>query len=363
MSRKGKINLICLLFCLLSVDFASMKAQSPLVANPGPNVTICPSGTGVIGGTPAATGGKGGTYTYSWSPSSGLSSTSVPNPTFTLGSSPNVTYTLTVKDSSGATNSATVTVGYMSIWFAHAGSDQSYCGGSIPPLNAIIGLNNPGSGVTYSWTPAVGLSSSSAPSPVASPTVTTTYTMIATQSPCPPRSETVTVNVHQPPPVKAGPWTVIHQGGKATLHGSGAVQYYWTPPATITYNGSPTPDAEPRSTITYTVEATDKYGCIGYDTVTVFVIPDTHILVYNTFTPNNDGNNDTWFIGNITYYPNCKVQVFNRYGKLVYSKSGYQNDWDGTNFGEKLPEATYYYVIDLGDGVSSVYRGSITIIR
>jgi len=362
MSLKHRLNLICLLFCLLFGAFCQLKAQAPLTANPGPNTSICPNGTATIGGTPAATGGKGGTYTYSWSPASGLSSTSLSNPTVNLGSTPSIQYTLTVKDSSGATNSATVNVGYYSVWYAHAGSDQNFCGGA-PGASATIGLNNPAAGPTYSWTPVTALVTPTSPSPTATPTVTTTYTMTATEGSCLPRTETVTVIVHQPPPVHAGSWTVIQAGQKTTLHGSGAVIYDWIPSNTITYNGSANPDAEPSATTTYTVQAKDQYGCIASDTVTVFVLQDMKVFIYNTFTPNGDGNNDTWFIGNINNFPSCKLEVFNRYGKLVYSKTGYNNDWDGTNFGEKLPEATYYYILDLGDGVSPKYKGSITIIR
>jgi gliding motility-associated-like protein len=290
-----------------------------------------------------------------------LSSTSSSNPSVLLTTNPSAIYTLTVTDSSGAKSTATVYVGYYAYWYTNTGADQSYCGGTAASVN--LGAGNPiASGLTYAWSPPAGLATPTSPSPIATPTVTTTYTMTATQSTCAPKVQTVTITVHSPPPVKAGPWIVINEGEKTTLHGSGAVIYLWIPSSTILYNGTATPDAEPTTTTTYTVEAKDQYGCVSSDTVTVFVNKENGVIIYNTFTPNGDGNNDVWYIGNISKFPANQLDIYNRYGKLIYSKKGYVNDWDGTNFGEKLPEATYYYILNLNDG-SSPYKGSVSIIR
>lgn len=81
------------------------------------------------------------------------------------------------------------------------------------------------------------------------------------------------------------------------------------------------------------------------------------IIVYNGFSPNGDNLNNFFRIDCIENYPNNKIEVYNRYGSLVYSKKGYQNDWDGvanvnnvTDKGKTLPDGTYYYILDLGDG-------------
>ena len=103
------------------------------------------------------------------------------------------------------------------------------------------------------------------------------------------------------------------------------------------------------------------------------------------FSPNSDGVNDTWRIARLQIYPNNIVKVFNRWGEKVYEKKGYYNEWDGTNIfnsfssnnipflstldaspkntvGNKLPEGTYYYIIDLGDG-SEIIKGYVYIKR
>ena len=59
-----------------------------------------------------------------------------------------------------------------------------------------------------------------------------------------------------------------------------------------------------------------------------------NVNISEAFTPNQDGINDVWMIYNIENYPNNNLSVHNRWGKLVYSKKGYKNDWDGTFTGQ-----------------------------
>jgi large repetitive protein len=71
------------------------------------------------------------------------------------------------------------------------------------------------------------------------------------------------------------------------------------------------------------------------------------------FTPNGDGQNDTYHIAGIEYYPGSKLTIFNRWGNIVYQKIGYLNDWDGFSNVSKvgstaLPVGTYFYVLDYG---------------
>lgn len=86
------------------------------------------------------------------------------------------------------------------------------------------------------------------------------------------------------------------------------------------------------------------------------------LKIPNTFTPNGDGVNDTWNILNIEAYPDCSINIFNRWGQKVYSSIGYVKSWDGQYNNAPLPVSTYYYIIDLKDG-SKAYSGDITIIR
>ncbi|MGV7108165.1 T9SS type B sorting domain-containing protein, partial [Flavobacterium sp. U410] len=65
-------------------------------------------------------------------------------------------------------------------------------------------------------------------------------------------------------------------------------------------------------------------------------------------SPNGDDKNDEW---DLSEFNVTKVEIFNRYGLKVYSKSGgYTNEWHGqSNNGDDLPTATYYYVVEFSD--------------
>uniref|UniRef100_UPI003D64E510 Ig-like domain-containing protein n=1 Tax=Tenacibaculum halocynthiae TaxID=1254437 RepID=UPI003D64E510 len=96
---------------------------------------------------------------------------------------------------------------------------------------------------------------------------------------------------------------------------------------------------------------------------------DDCVSVYNEFTPNDDGSNDTLIIDCIENYPTNTLEIFNRWGNLVYKKKQYNNKWDGTSTGRvniqvdnKLPSGTYFYVLDLGNG-TKLKKGWIYINR
>ncbi|WP_405569314.1 gliding motility-associated C-terminal domain-containing protein, partial [Winogradskyella sp. Asnod2-B02-A] len=81
------------------------------------------------------------------------------------------------------------------------------------------------------------------------------------------------------------------------------------------------------------------------------------LTIYNEFSPDGNGVNETFMIDCIEQYPNNKLEVYNRWGNIVYSTKGYLNNWNGTSNGravinqsDDLPVGTYYYVLDLGDG-------------
>lgn len=86
------------------------------------------------------------------------------------------------------------------------------------------------------------------------------------------------------------------------------------------------------------------------------------IVIPNAFTPNGDGINDKWAIKYIENYPKCTVDIFHRWGGKVFSSVGYGVHWDGRSKGTDLPAGTYYYIINLKNGLSSM-SGWVAIIR
>lgn len=162
----------------------------------------------------------------------------------------------------------------------------------------------------------------------------------------------------------AGEDQMIAPGESTILNGSGTAggTFSWSPSSTLSNGNIASPTANPNSTTTYLLTVTAN-GCTATDEMTVIVT--NLIIAPNTFTPNGDGTNETWQILRIENYPNCEVNIFDRWGQKVYKKVGYSNSnpWDGTNGGLKLPASTYYYVIDLNTGSrSAIYNGSVTIV-
>jgi gliding motility-associated-like protein len=109
-------------------------------------------------------------------------------------------------------------------------------------------------------------------------------------------------------------------------------------------------------------------GCTVADTLAIRVLAPPvplieQIKIPSGFSPNGDGLNDTWeILPNLTVvFPKAELTIFNRWGSQVYYKSGYDNTWAA----EKLPDGTYYYLLDLGrpDLGLPVFRGSVTVLR
>ena len=96
--------------------------------------------------------------------------------------------------------------------------------------------------------------------------------------------------------------------------------------------------------------------------LTIIPLPENDsIIIYNTFTPNGDGTNETFYIKNITKHPDNKLTVFNRWGSVVWEKTGYMNEWEGTDIdNEKLAAGVYYYILAVDD---EKYKGYVLIIK
>ncbi|HOE26007.1 MAG TPA: gliding motility-associated C-terminal domain-containing protein, partial [Bacteroidales bacterium] len=112
----------------------------------------------------------------------------------------------------------------------------------------------------------------------------------------------------------------------------------------------------------HTVSVTDYNGCTVLGSILVRPKNEICLIIPEAFSPNGDGYNDTWEIGNIELYPNMEIKIFNRWGqKLWESESGYPHPWDGRSNGSRLPIDSYHYVIDINNGSKPII-GTITIV-
>ena len=114
---------------------------------------------------------------------------------------------------------------------------------------------------------------------------------------------------------------------------------------------------------TYIVHLTDNNQCNISDSIVLKSLRKSCLDIPTAFTPNGDGFNDTWEIENIYLYPDVIIEIFNRWGELIFrSDRGYDNPWDGTFRGRAMPIDSYYYIIDPGHGKEPI-PGTVTIIK
>jgi gliding motility-associated-like protein len=173
----------------------------------------------------------------------------------------------------------------------------------------------------------------------------------------------ITVNA-SPTVTLPAEYTVL-EGGQVALTptaaiSSGSLTYKWTPSVGLSQDNIATPIANPTVNTTYTLTVTSDKGCSA--TAQVFVSVLKAPVIPNTFTPNNDGINDTWEIKYLNSYPNCTIEIFNRYGERIYFSNGYPVAWDGRYKGADVPVGTYYYIINPGSGRKPI-SGHVAIIR
>ncbi len=286
---------------------------------------------------------------YFWDFGDGSSST-VLNPSHTYDTPGSYLLALRVLTNQGCVDSfsESITVFPLPDATIAVSPDAEICDGENVTLTAPSGLT------AYSWSEG---------SSTASIIVKDegTYSVTVTDENGCSAEDDVFITVLPLPDISITPDTNVIRGFSIELEATGGVFYDWTPIDGLDNPNSPNPTATPLETITYTVVVTDVNGCINNASVTIDVIEAYLLVIPNVITPNGNGQNDFWAIKNIRLYNN-EVQIFNRWGTMIYSTKEYQNDWDGTHDGNELSNGTYYYVINLENG-TKIYKGAVTILR
>lgn len=89
----------------------------------------------------------------------------------------------------------------------------------------------------------------------------------------------------------------------------------------------------------------------------------SELVIPKSFSPNGDNIDDTWVIPNIQKYPDVAIKIYNRYGIMIFSSTGYNTPWDGKNKGIIVPSGEYYWIIDnFGDNKTQL-KGTISVLR
>ena len=234
-----------------------------VVVNQLPVITVTPASTNVCLGTGTSLTASGAS-TYVWSPATGLSSTT--GATVTASPLVNTTYTVTGTDANGCVNSTTVTVDVLPLPVITVSPDVSICRGGSTDLTAA-------GGVSYTWSPATGLSATTGETVTANPNNTTVYTVTGTDAKGCENTATVTVTVNPLPTITISPSSAsICNGDDVVLTASGGISYEWSESGTL-FSTDPSITVAPSSTTTYTVAGTDANGCVNTRDITVTVKP------------------------------------------------------------------------------------------
>ncbi len=214
--------------------------------------------------------------------------------------------------------------------------------------------DNTFTGVSYYWS-----TSQTSDSIRVSPSYLTSYSLYYNYGRCKNKiidTKDIDVDRDTPPVAYAGEDVTICVHDSIQLNGNGGMSYKWDNAATLDDPNIFNPLAKPITTTTYILTVTNKY-CYVIDSVVVTLdrcLDDLTDPVPQIITPNGDGINDFWVVENVDYFEKNRVEIFNRWGNLVFKTSPYNNTWDGKNIkGVDLPDGTYFYILDIGNGVAT----------
>jgi gliding motility-associated-like protein len=166
------------------------------------------------------------------------------------------------------------------------------------------------------------------------------------------------------------PYVFTSRGAEVQLEAEhnnpiGVIQYVWSPTTGLSCTDCPNPEASPLETTTYTLTAIDSNGCESSEQIAVVIKNRYEIFFPNAFSPNGDGLNDVWAPIDYGSAGEIQIQIFNRWGELVFESNDVSKGWDGTYKGELLaPDNFVYHVEGLFlDGEEFKETGTIALLR
>ena len=182
-------------------------------------------------------------------------------------------------------------------------------------------------------------------------------------------SNIISLEVAPPPTVEASvTQDTIINGQSTLLIGSTSASnalYLWEPATFLVCDICASTNANPEISTTYLLTVTDvNTGCIGFDTVDVFVTNEFNIFVPTAFSPNLDGVNDDLFVRG-TGLKSFTLDVFDRWGLKIFTTSDMTLAWNGTHNDKPVIAGIYAYYLkyEKYDGTFGEIKGNISLVR
>jgi gliding motility-associated-like protein len=183
-----------------------------------------------------------------------------------------------------------------------------------------------------------------------------------------------TVNVWPLPTIQHDPEIVIPVGAGMNLpitYSNNISTYTWTPEKSLSCTNCAIPFANPQFTTTYKIAVVDSNGCKAVSSIIVRVIcVDKNYFIPNTFSPNNDGQNDVFFPRGSGVDRIQSMRIFNRWGEIVFEKKNFPansqaDGWNGMVRGKPAESDAYIYIIEVicDNGQIIPIKGNVTLIR
>ena len=339
-------------------------AAVPLTVYPYPVLDLTPHKKTICDGDSVQLSVNPGPI-YTWTPSVGLTSDTSSSPK--AGPALPVTYYVTgVSNGCSATDSAVI--GVILRVQLKIPADTFVCIGNSVELSA-YGAD------LYQWSPTEFLSDISGGHALATPGVTTTYTVVGQDSlHCFADTNRIVVEVDSLPTISLPPVVVTPAGVGVTLTpivSSDVTAYRWSPPTGLSCTDCADPVAIPADPTTYTVIVSTDHGCFASASVSFsLTCREDAVSVPSAFTPNHDGHNDIFYPLGKGIKTINNFEVFDRWGRPVYSRQNIPINaesygWDGTTNGREMPPDAYVYILELTceTGERFMLKGTVVLIR
>jgi gliding motility-associated-like protein len=233
--------------------------------------------------------------------------------------------------------------------------------------SAVLTVNSE-SGWTVQWTPKTGLSNPDAFTTTASPSKSTTYTALVTDAHGCSAGATKYISVGEPVDLSRVPTgdTIIYLGEKLQLQvttSADGVTYSWTPNYNITCRNCSDPWVSPAASTTYQVKL--ENDCFDHtESFHIEVITDFYLKAPTAFAPNGNGYNEE-FLFESKNIKTFHLEIFNRWGQMVFSTDDVTQGWDGKFNGHDQNIDTYVYTVkaETVHGYQFEMKGTVLLIR